>query len=62
MFVVYILHSEEGHQYIGQTSEIARRLSEHNSHLSHSTKHGNNWKIVHSKAVGSSPTLLVVKE
>ncbi len=49
MFVVYVLHSEEGHQYIGQTSDLVRRLTEHNSHISHSTRHGNNWKVIHSE-------------
>ena len=48
-FTVYIIESTEEHRYIGQTSDLARRITEHNSHLSHSTKHGTGWKPVYAE-------------
>ncbi len=50
---VYLLISDEGFHYIGQTPDLNRRLSEHNSHISHSTKHGNNWKIIYTEEFSS---------
>ena len=47
VYYVYVIRSEEGFRYIGQTGDLERRLGEHNSGLSHSTKHGTNWKVVH---------------
>jgi len=44
-YFVYAIISEEGHHYVGQTSDLFRRLFEHNNQLSHSTKHGRNWQI-----------------
>ncbi|MGB9772973.1 MAG: GIY-YIG nuclease family protein [Bacteroidota bacterium] len=52
-FFVYILISAEGHRYIGHTSDITRRLYEHNSGLCHSTKHGHNWEVVHLEKFSS---------
>ena len=48
-FYIYIIKSEEGFHYIGQTENFPRRLEEHNSHLSHSTKYGNNWQLIYSE-------------
>ena len=42
--------SEEGYHYTGQTPDLERRLAEHNSGLSKSTKHGKNWKYIHMEA------------
>jgi len=47
MFYVYVIKSDNGKQYTGQTSDIKRRLDEHNSGLCKSTKIGNNWRVVH---------------
>ena len=46
-YFVYVLRSKEGLRYTGQTPDIERRLYEHNSGASHSTKHGNDWKVIH---------------
>ena len=46
-YYVYVICSDEGFRYIGQTGDLERRLGEHNSGMSHSTKHGTNWKVVH---------------
>lgn len=47
LFYVYVIHSEEGYRYSGHTPDLPRRLAEHNSGASHSTKHGHNWQIIH---------------
>ena len=47
-FVVYILQSEKNHRYyVGHTENLERRISEHNSCKSLSTKHGVPWKVLH---------------
>ena len=48
-YYVYIIRSEEGFRYIGYTPDLKRRMSEHNSHKSHSTKHGHNWQIIYTE-------------
>ena len=46
-FLVYILYSETKDQYyVGQTSDIASRLSKHNKGYVRSTKSGRPWKCV----------------
>ena len=52
-YFVYLLLSQEGYHYIGHTPDLDRRLSEHNSHTNHSTKHGNNWKIIYTEELSS---------
>ena len=50
MFSVYILKSSVTDKYyIGQTSDIDRRLLYHNSGYSKSTKAGIPWKLVYSE-------------
>lgn len=53
-YTVYIISSIEGYHYTGQTSNLERRLFEHNNQLSHSTKHGHNWREIWLKQ--SDPT------
>jgi putative endonuclease len=49
MFIVYILKSlSKNRYYVGQTSDLARRVSEHNSGHTKSTKFGIPWKIIWS--------------
>ncbi len=48
MFGVYILRSKTtGRFYTGSTANLTRRLEEHNSGLSSSTKHGGPWELLH---------------
>ncbi len=48
MFFVYVLHSETaGRFYIGSTSDLERRLAEHNSNLATATKNRGPWRLVH---------------
>ena len=48
-FHIYVIQSLEGNRYTGQTPDLERRLSEHNSGRSHSTKHGSGWKLVYTE-------------
>ena len=48
-FFVYVIQSEEGLRYTGHAPDLVRRLSEHNAGTTHSTKHGTNWKIIHTE-------------
>ncbi len=41
-FTVYIIRSEEGYVYTGSTSDLTKRLYQHNNKLSGWTKRGNN--------------------
>ncbi len=53
MFYVYLIKSSEGFHYTGQTENIQKRLSEHNAGISHVTKHGSNWKVIHLEIFSS---------
>jgi len=46
-FFVYIIKSKEGYIYTGSTSDITKRLFQHNNKLAGWTKRGNDWKIIH---------------
>ncbi len=49
-FYTYILFSQTANKYyIGSTSNIVRRLNEHNSKQSASTKAGVPWKLMFTK-------------
>ena len=51
MFYVYALQSEKnGQLYIGFTSDLKHRLSEHNQGLNFSTKRYMPWKLVYYEA------------
>jgi putative endonuclease len=39
--------------YVGHTNDLERRLNEHNSGFSKSTKSGIPWKLVYSKSFSS---------
>jgi putative endonuclease len=50
MFYIYILKSiNSNHYYIGHTSKLQERLSNHNSGLVKSTKKYLPWKIVYTE-------------
>ncbi|PIS42375.1 MAG: endonuclease [Candidatus Kerfeldbacteria bacterium CG08_land_8_20_14_0_20_40_16] len=48
-YIVYIIQSENKRYYIGTTSDIQRRLKEHNEGLSTWTKRFKNWKLIYSE-------------
>ena len=54
MFYVYVLHSDlSEHFYVGHTDDLTRRINEHNSGKSLSTKSGRPWSVVHFETFGS---------
>jgi putative endonuclease len=48
-FSVYVIRSSEGFRYIGSTSDLDIRLTDHNSGRNHATKHGTNWVCLHEE-------------
>ncbi|MBP9739027.1 GIY-YIG nuclease family protein [Candidatus Saccharibacteria bacterium] len=50
MYIVYVLHSSQlGSRYIGQTSNLSKRLSDHNSGESKYTKGKGHWELVYEE-------------
>ena len=50
MFIVYILYSlSKKRYYVGQTNNLERRIHEHNSGHTRSTKYGVPWEIIWSE-------------
>jgi len=47
MAYVHIIQSKEGLIYVGSTTDIEKRLYQHNNKLAGWTKRGNEWKIIH---------------
>ncbi|MBK5284150.1 MAG: GIY-YIG nuclease family protein [Bacteroidia bacterium] len=53
-FYVYILYSESLERYyIGQTSDIEKRLQRHNRGVVNSTSKGTPWKLVYKESLTS---------
>jgi len=53
-YFTYILFSDRLNKfYVGHTNDLERRLNEHNSGFSKSTKSGLSWKLVYSKSFSS---------
>jgi putative endonuclease len=50
---VYIIKSEKGYHYIGQTKDFSDRLHRHNTNRSKATKNKGKWELVISVAVNS---------
>ncbi len=49
-YFVYVIKSNEGYHYTGYTSDLQKRLKEHNDkNLSFWTKRGSNWKLIFTK-------------
>ncbi|MGE0688090.1 MAG: GIY-YIG nuclease family protein [Dehalococcoidia bacterium] len=49
MFIVYVLRNPAGRLYIGQTSDLPRRLQQHLNGESRWTKSHGPWTLVHSE-------------
>ncbi|MBM4085646.1 MAG: GIY-YIG nuclease family protein [Planctomycetes bacterium] len=50
-YFVYVLRSElTGGSYVGSTSHLQKRLAEHNSEKSPSTRKKRPWNLVHQEA------------
>lgn len=49
MYYVYILENDQGTLYVGQTSDLVQRLSDHNrtdSYEGHFTRKNGPWKLI----------------
>jgi putative endonuclease len=57
MFWVYVLMNPQGKIYTGQTSDLSRRLSQHNDPnyrgTVHTKRHPGPWRLVYQEAFGS---------
>jgi len=54
MFYIYVLWSEKlRKRYVGYTSDIAKRVHEHNQGSSKFTKGGITWKLIHSEEISN---------
>lgn len=49
MYIVYVLRSHRGLRYIGHTSNLDRRLEEHNSGMCKTTKVDTGWTVVYQE-------------
>ena len=49
MFMVYVIENEKSEKYIGYTSDLKRRLQDHNSHQNVSTRNGI-WRLIYYEA------------
>ena len=52
-YFVYILKSDLGYSYIGQTSNLEDRLKRHNSNRSTYTKQKGTWHLIEKTCVAS---------
>jgi putative endonuclease len=52
-FFVYIIKSDQGYYYIGNTSNLFERLNRHNTNRSRYTAHKGEWEIVLTKECNS---------
>ena len=61
-YYVYILKSDFGFSYIGQTSNLENRLIRHNSDRSTYTKHRGKWSIVASVSIPSRSEAVLLEK
>ena len=60
MFTVYVLRSEKtGRRYIGCTENLDRRLIEHHSGQTKSTRGRGPWRLVHSETLPTRAEAIV---
>ena len=49
-FVVYVIKSINGRQYIGHTSDLDRRIVEHNSGMCKTMKVDTGWRVIYQES------------
>ena len=59
MFTVYVLRNCDGRLYVGHTSDLERRLAEHNSGLSRWTSKWGPWDLVHQEGFETSGEAMI---
>ena len=56
MFFIYVLRSQTtGRYYVGSTSNVARRLAQHNDGINKSTRPARPWRVVYTESFDSLP-------
>jgi putative endonuclease len=51
-YYVYILYSQKNRtKYVGFTSDLKKRVKEHNDGMTYSTKSGRPWKLIYYEAI-----------
>lgn len=48
-YVVYVIQNNQGKKYTGYSNNIEKRLMQHNSGITKSTRYGENWELIYSK-------------
>lgn len=64
MYIVYVLQNDKGKIYIGQTSDLEKRLARHNGYLpskprSYTRINKGIWGVVYSEEFGSRKEAVV---
>ena len=49
VYIVYVIKSREGLRYTGYTSDLLKRLDQHNSGVSRWTRRGTDWQLVYAE-------------
>ncbi|MBD3169339.1 MAG: GIY-YIG nuclease family protein [candidate division Zixibacteria bacterium] len=49
MYYVYVIQSQHGKIYTGHTSDLEKRLFEHNSGMCKTTKEDSRWRLIYSE-------------
>ncbi len=64
MFFVYIFYSRQSDSfYIGQTTDLSRRINEHNQHifLKAETRKASDWKLFHKIECASRTQAILIE-
>ncbi|MBC8374505.1 MAG: GIY-YIG nuclease family protein [FCB group bacterium] len=51
---VYVIHSDEGLNYVGMTKNIKRRIMQHNTGTNKWTRRGSGWKLIYHESFDST--------
>ena len=46
---IYVIKSKEGYRYIGSTTDLEKRIYQHQNHLAGWTKRGTEWRLVYTE-------------
>ncbi|HEX7344595.1 MAG TPA: GIY-YIG nuclease family protein [bacterium] len=49
-FFVYVIESQDGLRYIGQTVDLAKRLEQHNQGLNFWTRRRQDWRLIYHES------------
>jgi putative endonuclease len=62
MYFVYLIKSDLGYIYIGQTKNLEDRLKRHNSNRNTSTRYKGKWEIISYKATSSRTEAIMLEQ